>query len=183
MALVGYARVSSSGQKLDVQINKLKKHGCTKLFQDKISGVDQNRPELKECLNYLREGDTLIITKLDRLARSVTHLNTIVDDLKTQNISFFVLDQNIDTSSSSGKLLFQILSSLAEFENNIRKERQMDGIIQAKKKGIKFGRKKIISEDIINNIKRDRKNGISVIKIASTYKIDRSYIYRLIKMK
>ena len=82
MPLIGYARVSSTGQKLEVQIEKLKKAGCQKIFQEKISGVDQKRPALKECLNYLREDDTLVVTKLDRLARSNIHLNQIVSDLE-----------------------------------------------------------------------------------------------------
>ncbi|MCF6766769.1 recombinase family protein [Thiotrichales bacterium 19S11-10] len=97
--LVGYARVSSSGQNLDVQLEKLKKYGCDEIYQEKISGVNQNRPELIKCLDYVRKGDTLVITKLDRMARSALHLGQIVEKLKKKNVNFVVIDQHIDTSS------------------------------------------------------------------------------------
>ena len=106
MAIVGYARVSTQEQSLDIQLDKLTKYGCDKIFQEKISGVDQNRPELIKCRSYLRDGDTFVITKIDRLARSTADLGNIVEELKNNNIDFVVLDQNIDTSNPTGKLTF-----------------------------------------------------------------------------
>ena len=181
MSLVGYARVSSTGQKLDVQIEKLKEVGCKKIFKEKITGVDQNRPALLECLNYLREGDTLVITKLDRLARSNMHLNKIVNDLEADSISLYILDQNIDLSTPTGKLMFQMLSVFAEFENNIRKERQADGIKKALAKNVKFGVRPKFKHEDLELMKEDRKNSVLVKDIMAKYGISKASFYRLIK--
>lgn len=114
-----------TGQDLEVQLEKLK--GCHKVFKKKRSGVDAGRPELKRCLEYLREGDTLLVTKLDRLARSTSDLYHIVSQLADKGVEFKVLDDPpIDTSSRTGKLVMGILALIAEFENDIRHERQMD---------------------------------------------------------
>ena len=158
MAKVGYARVSSVGQKLDIQIEKLKAYGCTKIYQEKISGVDQNRPELLKCLDYVRDGqDTLVITRLDRMARSTLHLGHIIKQLKEKGINFVVIDQSIDTTTSFGMLTFNILSSVAEFENEIRKERQREGIQKALKEGKKFGRPRKVTVKIIEQVLEDSK--------------------------
>ena len=158
MSIVGYARVSSSGQSLDIQIEKLKKYGCTKIYKEKLSGVDQNRPELLKCLDYVRdEQDTLVITRLDRMARSTLHLGTIIKRLNDKGVNFVVIDQNIDTTTSFGMLTFNILSSVAEFENEIRKERQKEGIKKALKEGKPFGRPKKITKSIIERILEDSK--------------------------
>ena len=139
MAIVGYARVSSVGQSLDVQLEKLK--GCDKVFKEKRSGVDTGRPVLKQCLEFLRDGDTLLVTKIDRVARSTSDLYRIVSELTEKDVSFKVVDDpSIDTTSRTGKLVMGILALIAEFENDIRRERQMDGIAKAKDKGVKFGR-------------------------------------------
>ncbi len=139
MSVVGYARVSTVGQSLDVQLEKLKPI-CDKVFREKKSGTTAQRPQLKACLNYLREKDTLVVTKLDRLARSTFHLTQIAESLKEQGIGLKVLDQAIDTTTPTGKLLFDVLAAISEFETAIRKERQMEGIDQAKKRGVRFGR-------------------------------------------
>jgi DNA invertase Pin-like site-specific DNA recombinase len=183
MSLVGYARVSSTGQKLDVQLEKLKEAGCKKIFREKITGVDQNRPALLECLNYLREGDTLVITKLDRLARSNMHLNKIVNDLEADSISLYILDQNIDLSTPTGKLMFQMLSVFAEFENNIRKERQADGIKKALAKNVKFGVRPKFKHEDLASMKQDREGGMLIKDIMHKYSISKASFYRLIKCK
>jgi len=183
MSLVGYARVSSTGQKLDVQLDKLKAAGCKKIFKEKITGVDQNRPALIECLNYLREKDTLVITKLDRLARSNMQLNKIVNDLEGDLINLYILDQNIDLSTSTGKLMFQMLSVFAEFENNIRKERQADGIKKALAKNVRFGVKPKFKHENLEQMKQDRENGMLVKDILSKYTISKASFYRLIRME
>ena len=121
MTKVGYARVSSLGQDLTVQLEKLS--GCNKVFKEKRSGIDAGRPALKACLEYLREGDTLLVTKLDRLARSTSDLYRIVSELTQRGVEFKVLDDpSIDTSSRTGKLVMGILALIAEFENDIRRE-------------------------------------------------------------
>src|SRR2546428_8204939 len=126
MALVGYARVSSVGQSLDVQREKLKP--CDKIFQEKHSGTSGKRPQLQACLDYIREGDTLVVTRLDRLARSTLHLCQIADLLARKGVHLHVLDQQVDTHSSTGRLLFGMLSVIAQFELELRAERQREGI-------------------------------------------------------
>lgn len=177
--VVGYARVSSQGQSLDVQLEKLKKYGCEKVYQEKISGVDQNRPELIACLDYVRKGDTLVITKLDRMARSAYHLGMIVEKLKQKKVDFVVLDQNIDTSTPHGTLMFQMLASFAEFENNLRKERQLEGIQKAKAQGKPFGRPLKVDNDLIANVKVAIERGITVSRILKFYKISQTTYYRI----
>src|SRR5881398_579150 len=126
IARVGYARVSSVGQSLEVQLDKLKH--CDKIYQEKKSGASSKRPRLKACLEYIREGDTLVVTRLDRLARSTLHLCQIAADLERKQVNLQVLDQNIDTHDATGRFLFNMLGAIAQFETEIRAERQMDGI-------------------------------------------------------
>ena len=114
MAKVGYARVSSVGQSLDVQREKL--GGCDKLFEEKRSGTTDARPMLKQCLGYVREGDQLIVTRIDRLARSTLHLCQIAETLRKTGVDLVVLDQNIDTSDATGRLLFNMLGAIGQFE-------------------------------------------------------------------
>lgn len=180
MALVGYARVSSIGQSLDVQIDKLKKYQCDKIYQEKKFGITANRPELKKCLDYVREGDVLIITKLDRLARSTVDLHNILEQLNNKGIGFRVLDQSIDTTSPTGKLLFGILASIAEFETELRKERQMEGIKKAKESGIAFGRKAKLSDNQIEELRRKRSDGVLIKDLMMMYKLSKASVYRLL---
>ncbi|QGN96842.1 DNA-invertase hin (plasmid) [Piscirickettsia salmonis] len=179
MALVGYARVSSYGQNLESQTKKLQEYGCKKIYKEKISGVDQNRKELKNCLDYLRDEDTLVVTKLDRLARSNTHLNQIVEGLMAADVNLIVLDQKIDTRSALGKMMYQLLGVFAEFENNIRKERQADGIRIAREKGIKFGRKRKYSDTEVDSMIKDRESGMTIKLITEKYDISKASFYRL----
>ena len=176
MAKVGYARVSSVGQSLDVQLVKL--NHCDKIFSEKASGVDSQRTQLKECLNYVREGDTLIITKLDRLARSTLDLAKISDGLKKKKVALLVIDQSIDTSTPTGKLLFDMLGAIAEFENSIRSERQMDGIQQAKQKGVQFGRKVALSDQQVGELKQLRSEGMLIKELMVKYTLSKSAIYK-----
>ena len=129
MALVGYARVSSVGQSLDVQLDKL--GHCDKIIQEKTSEVSATRPRLSACLEYLREGDTLVVTRLDRLARSTLHLCQIAQALERKRVNLHVLDQHIDTRDDTGHLLFNMLGAIGQFETEIHAERQMDGITKA----------------------------------------------------
>ena len=136
MAVVGYARVSTSGQDYETQVERLKAFGADKIFSEKKSGLDGKRPELLRCLEYVREGDTLVVTKLDRLARSTADLYRMVTELGDKGVAFKVLDDPlVDTTSRTGKLVMGVLALIAEFEADIRKERQMEGIAKAKARG------------------------------------------------
>jgi DNA invertase Pin-like site-specific DNA recombinase len=164
MTTVGYARVSSTGQDLTLQLEKLA--GCDKVFKEKRSGVDAGRPALKACLEYLREGDTLLVTKLDRLARSTSDLYRIISHLAERGVAFKVVDDpSIDTTSRTGKLIMGILALIAELENDIRRERQQDGINKAKAQGVRFGPKPILTAEVVQKIKELRADGLTVLEI------------------
>lgn len=177
--LVGYARVSSTGQSLEAQLEKLK--DCYKVFQEKRSGKNaDNRPQLKACLEYLREGDTLVITKLDRLARSVFDLQQIKRLLDTKGVELLVLDQLIDTRTSTGKLMFNMLGAIAEFENDLRKERQADGIAKAKEQGIHLGRKAKLSQEQLEELRQRRAKGVLIKDLMRDYGLSKASVYRLL---
>ena len=179
MSKIGYARVSSTGQSLDVQLAKLQH--CDKLFSEKKSAISTNgRTALKDCLNYLREGDQLIITRLDRLARSVLDLTQITHELQQLNIYLVVIDQSIDTSTPTGKLLFNLLGAIAEFETELRKERQADGVSKALDKGVKFGARAKLTEQQVEQMKLDRDTGVTIKNLCGKYGISRASVYRLL---
>lgn len=178
MALVGYARVSSIGQSLEVQLDKLK--DCKKIFQEKRSGsaAAGKRPQLEACLEYVREDDTLVVTRLDRLARSTLHLCQIADELKRKGVALRVVDQNIDTADATGRLLFNMLGAIAQFETEIRAERQLDGITKAKKKGVQFGAQRKLSAEQIEELKRKREAGVLIKTLMQEYGLSKASIYR-----
>ncbi|MGH6804869.1 MAG: recombinase family protein [Methyloceanibacter sp.] len=179
MPIVGYARVSSTGQDLGVQLERLERAGCEKIFKEKRSGVDAGRPELKRCLDYLREGDTLLVTKIDRLARSTSDLYRIISLLAEKGVAFKVTDDpSIDTTSRTGKLVMGILALIAEFENDIRRERQMDGIAKAKGRGVRFGRKRELTPEKAAEIKSLRKAGVTVPAIMKQTGFSKASVYR-----
>ena len=181
MTIVGYARVSSSGQSLEVQLDKLASAGCTRIYQEKVSGKSSaNRPQFKACMDYLREGDRLVITRLDRLARSVLDLVNIADRFGKECIDLVVLDQNIDTSTPSGKLLFNMLGAIAEFENELRRERQLEGINKAKERNVKFGRPSSLSASQEAELVADKLSGMPMAKLAKKYDIGVATAYRII---
>ena len=176
MALIGYARVSSVGQNLDVQLDKLKH--CKKIYKEKQSGTNQKRPELKACLDYIREEDTLVVTRLDRLARSTLHLCQIAETLKKEKVDLQVLDQNINTSDATGRLLFNMLGAIAQFETEIRAERQMDGINKAKERGVAFGRKRKMTPQQIDELQERRKKGTLIKTLMGDYNLSKASVYR-----
>ncbi|MEZ5479493.1 MAG: recombinase family protein [Thiolinea sp.] len=142
MALIGYARVSTLDQDTTTQIERIKAAGCEKVFAEQKSGTTKKgRSALADCLGYMREGDTLVITKIDRLARSARDLHNLVHDLDEKGITLKALDQDIDTRTPHGKAFLGMLATFAEFETNIRKERQLEGITKAKQDGRYKGRK------------------------------------------
>lgn len=176
MSLVGYARVSSVGQSLDVQLDKLR--NCRKIFQEKKSAAGGKRPQLIACLEYVREGDTLVVTRLDRLARSTLHLCQIADELKRKDVELQVLDQNINTADATGRLLFNMLGAINQFETEIRAERQIDGINKAKQKGVKFGASKKLTVSQVKEMQEKRKAGVLIKNLMKEYNLSKASVYR-----
>ena len=176
MSIVGYARVSSVGQSLDVQREKL--GDCDKLFEEKRSGTTDARPQLKQCLDYVRDGDQLIVTRIDRLARSTLHLCQIAETLSEKGVDLVVLDQNIDTSDATGRLLFNMLGAIGQFETEIRAERQMDGIKKAKDRGVQFGKRPALNDDQIADLREKRKQGALIRELMTEYRLSKATIYR-----
>lgn len=145
---IGYIRVSTDKQNLQLQEDSLKKANCYKIFHDVASGVKVDRPGLKKCLNYTREGDTLVVWKSDRLGRSTVDLLNIVDDLRKRNIAFKSLTEDLlDTTSSNGRLVFGIFALLAEHERDRIRERTMAGLASARARGRNGGRPKVLTEE------------------------------------
>ncbi|QYM73183.1 recombinase family protein [Pseudochrobactrum sp. Wa41.01b-1] len=179
--IVAYARVSSLGQDHSGQIERLQVAGAEKIFSEKQSGLDKDREQLAEALNFVREGDTLIITKLDRLARSAAHLHQILELLDKKGVGFKVLDDAaLDTTTRTGKLMFGILASMAEFETALRKERQLEGIAKAKERGDTGGRPKTVDEAAIRTLKAEGKSVPEIIKITG---VSRAAVYRALSDK
>ena len=175
--LVGYGRVSSSGQSLDIQHEALIAAGCEKVFAEKVSGRStQDRDQLAAALDFCRESDTLIVTRLDRLARSVGDLHRIIEKLTEKGVAFKCLNQSgVDTDTSTGRLMMSVLCAVAAFENDIRRERQMEGIEKAKAAGKYRGRP--ISIDPAR-VKELRAEGLGPAAIAKTMGIGRASVYR-----
>jgi DNA invertase Pin-like site-specific DNA recombinase len=176
MALVGYARVSSVGQSLDVQLDKLSY--CDKIFQEKRSAASGKRPRLEACLEYVREGDTLVVTRLDRLARSTLHLCQVANELERKQVNLQVIDQNIDTHDATGRLLFNMLGAIAQFETEIRAERQMDGIRKAKERGVQFGQKRRLTDEQIAELRQRRQDGVMIKTLMADYSLSKTSVYR-----
>ncbi len=176
MACIGYARVSSVGQSLEVQLAKLA--SCDKTYQEKKSGVTGKRPSLESCLEYVRAGDTLVVTRLDRLARSTLHLCQIAAELQRKGVDLHVLDQQIDTTTSTGRLLFHMLGAIAQFETEIRAERQREGIQNAKARGVPFGRRKALPRQRIAELQVQQQQGTSIRTLMHDYRISRATVYR-----
>ncbi|OQX02657.1 MAG: resolvase [Thiothrix lacustris] len=179
---IGYARVSTTGQDYETQVTKLKAEGCEELFTEKQSGKQaDNREQLQAALKYARKGDVLIVTKLDRLARSMGDLWQIVRELDSKGVGFKVLDQaGMDTTTPTGKLMFNILGSIAEFERDLINARTSEGRQAAKAKGVKFGRKEKLAPEQLDALQADVKVGVmSMQAIADKYGISRKTVYRL----
>ncbi len=176
MALIGYARVSSLGQSLDIQLGKLEH--CEKVFQEKKSGTSDKRSRLKACLEYVRAGDVLVVTRLDRLARSTLHLCQIAETLKEKGGDLQVLDQSINTADATGRLLFNMLGAIGQFETEIRAERQMEGIHKAKERGVSFGRQKKLADDKVTQLKEKREQGTLIKDLMKEYGLSKASIYR-----
>jgi DNA invertase Pin-like site-specific DNA recombinase len=179
---IGYARVSTQDQTLNLQKDALEKIGCTKIFTDTASGAKAERKGLDEALEYVREGDTLVVWRLDRLGRSLKHLIETITELNNRKIGFKSIQENIDTTTSGGKLIFHIFGALAEFERDIIRERTQAGLIAARARGRKGGRPKALTPkkaQMVQDLYRNKENSID--EICKTLNISRTTLYRYIK--
>lgn len=178
MAIIGYARVSSAGQKLEVQREKLEKAGVERIYEERRSGTNTDRPELQKALDFVREGDLFCITRIDRLARSANDLLTIYTHLKNKGVKLRVLDQDIDTSTNEGEMLLTMLAAFAQFETAIRADRQADGIAKAKAAGVRFGRKAKATDDVTATIRQYRDGGLLIREIMAKTGLSKATVYR-----
>lgn len=179
-ALVGYARTSSTDQKagLEAQLRDLEQAGCTKVFREEVSSVATNRPQLAALLEWVREGDTLVVTKLDRLARSVADLVSITAALKAKGAGLRILAMNLDTTTPTGKLMLNLLGSIAEFERELMLERQREGIAKAKAEGKYTGRQPT-ARSRAGEVMRLRALGKSAGDIVTELGISRASVFRI----
>jgi DNA invertase Pin-like site-specific DNA recombinase len=181
MTIYGYARVSTTEQDLTLQETALKAAGCTNIRSEKVSGTTtKGRTELAILREFLKDGDTLIVTRIDRLARSIGDLQDIVRSLKDKGVALRATEQPIDTSTAAGKAFLDMLGVFAEFETNLRRERQLEGIAQAKARGVYKGRKP--SVDAAKVIELDAK-GMGATAIADELQIGRASVYRVLGTK
>jgi len=184
---IGYARVSRDDQNLELQIEALRSAGCEEewIFTDQISGAKSVRPGLEECLKELQAGDTLVVWRLDRLGRSTSHLVKLVEDLRKEGISFrSICDGAIDTTTASGELIFNIFSSLAQFERRLIQERTRAGLSAARTRGKMGGRKSILSNDPrVKTAKRMHEDkSLKIEEICETLRISRPTLYRYLSL-
>ncbi|HEY1979308.1 MAG TPA: recombinase family protein [Xanthobacteraceae bacterium] len=177
MAIYGYARVSTTDQDLSVQVAALEAAGCVIVRKEKRSGTStEGREELRTLLDFIRTGDVLAVTRIDRLARSIGDLQDIVRELRAKGATLRATEQPIDTSTAAGKAFLDMLGVFAEFETNLRRERQMEGIAAAKAKGVYKGRKPSIKPEAVAALKAE---GLGATEIAKRLGIGRASVYRL----
>jgi DNA invertase Pin-like site-specific DNA recombinase len=179
MMLVSYARVSTQDQDLTIQRERLQH--CEKHFEEKASGTQATRLALAACLDFVREGDTLVITRLDRLARSTLHLCQIAEQLARKGVHLQVLDQAMDTHTPTGRLLFGLLAVIAQFETELRAERQQEGIAKAKRAGIHFGRTKALTDAQAEELRHLRATGVTLKALMQQYGLGKTALYRYLR--
>lgn len=177
--LVGYARVSTWDQNLDLQVDALTQAGCIRVFTDTASGTRTDRPQLAAALDFVRPGDTLLVWRLDRLGRSLKHLVGTVTSLDEEGIGFKSVTESIDTTTSTGKLVFHIFAALAEFERDLIVDRTKAGLAAARQRGSRPGRKPLLSADQIDIVRKMHNDGEhTVAAIAAVVGVSRATVYR-----
>ncbi len=174
----GYARVSTDDQNLDLQLAALKRAGCRKIFTDTASGATTKRPELTQCLQALKAGDTLIVWKLDRLGRSLRDLIALLDDLKARSVAFRSLTEAIDTETATGRAMWQMVGILAELERSLIAERTQAGRAAAVARGRKMGRRRLLSAQQVAHARKLIEQGEHPNAVAGSLHVSRSTIYR-----
>ena len=176
---IGYARVSTDDQKLDLQMDALQSAGCNEIYQDVASGAKVQRSGLDKAIQYIRTGDTLVVWKLDRLGRSLKHLIDVVNDLNSRGVFFKSIRENIDTSNSGGKLTFHLFGALAEFERDIISERTRAGLAAARARGRVGGRPTVMNDQKIKLAKQLMANSSNnATDVAKTLGVSRATLYR-----
>ncbi len=177
---IGYARVSTGLQNLNLQEDRLNQYGCEKIFSDHISGAKSKRPGLDKAIEFARSGDTIVVWRLDRLGRNMADLITLVNELNERGVSFHSLEENItmDKSSSTGQLLFHLFAAFAEFERNLILERSSAGRIAARARGRYGGRPEKLNKQDLKLLKTLYDNGTPIKTIAEQWKVSRTTIYR-----
>ena len=177
---IGYARVSTGLQNLNLQEDRLNQYGCEKIFSDHISGSKSKRPCLDKAIEFARSGDTIVVWRLDRLGRNMEDLITLVNELNNRGVSFHSLEENItmDKSSSTGQLLFHLFAAFAEFERNLILERSSAGRIAARARGRYGGRPEKLNKQDLKLLKTLYDNGTPIKTIAEQWKVSRTTIYR-----
>jgi DNA invertase Pin-like site-specific DNA recombinase len=179
---VGYARISTSGQDTFHQEVALKNAGCEKIFYDQVSGSVAERPGLSEMMEFVRPGDVVIIYRLDRLARSLQNLITLVGELSEKKASLCSLHENLDTTSAGGRLIFHIFGALAEFERNLISERTKSGLDAARIRGRVGGRPEKLNKgecDMLRNLYKS--NDFSILELCQRFDVSKATLYRLVK--
>ena len=177
---IGYARVSTGLQNLNLQEDRLNQYGCEKIFSDHISGAKSKRPGLDKAIEFARSGDTIVVWRLDRLGRNMADLITLVNELNERGVSFHSLEENItmDKSSSTGQLLFHLFAAFAEFERNLILERSSAGRMAARARGRYGGRPEKLNKRDLTLLKTLYDNGTPIKTIAEQWKVSRTTIYR-----
>lgn len=180
--LIGYARTSTTDQKagLEAQLRDLQAAGCTKLFKEEVSSVADSRPELEKALEFVREGDIMVVTKLDRLARSVADLVRITGHLKEKGVELRILAMNLDTSTPTGKLMLNLLGSIGEFERELMLERQREGIAKAKAEG-KYKGRAPTARSKTGDVLKLKEEGKTVAQIVAALGVSRASVFRILK--
>lgn len=181
VAPIGYARISTADQSLAPQVDALKAAGCAEIFEDCVSGAKTDRPGLNEALDHLRSGDTLIVWKLDRLGRSMSHLIDTVRDLDQRGVGFRSLTEGIDTTTSGGTLVFHLFGALAQFERDLIRERTRAGLSAAAARGRKGGRKAVVTPEKLARAKMLIEKGLTVREAAARIKVGKTALYDAIK--
>jgi DNA invertase Pin-like site-specific DNA recombinase len=180
--LIGYARVSTDDQNPALQLAALEQAGCTTLFKDEgISGATRNRPALRRCLETLQPGDTLIVWKLDRLGRSLRDLIHMLDELRERGVKFQSLTEAIDTTTPTGRAMWQMIGVLAELERSLITERTRAGVQAAQTRGVKFGRKRKLTPPQIGHARKLIEAGEPVPLVAKLLGVDRATVYRALQ--
>ena len=178
MPLIGYARVSTVDQDVALQRDALHQAGCTRIFEDYgVSGVKTERPALLAALAYIREGDVLVVWKLDRLGRSLAHLITTVSDLEKRGVGLRSLTEAIDTTTSGGRLIFHVFGALGQFERDVIRERTRAGLTVAAARGRKGGRKPVVTADKLKRARALRTQGLNVRETAKRLKVGKTALY------
>jgi DNA invertase Pin-like site-specific DNA recombinase len=179
---IGYMRVSTADQDLSLQRDALTKAGCGKIYEDVISGSATERPGLAAALEFAREGDVIVVWKLDRLGRSLPHLVDVIGQLEARKVGFRSLTETIDTTTSGGKLIFHIFGALGQFERDLIRERTRAGLEAAKAQGRTGGRRKIMTEDKLKKARCLLGKDLSVREVAARLKISKSSLYTALEL-